>query len=65
MLLLFLAIALTEAQQAKHDATEWVMYQQIQSDKEPSLIYGGQILSCSPTTADCNAATCSSIFTGR
>jgi hypothetical protein len=34
MLLLFLAIALTEAQQAKHDATEWVMYQQIQSDKE-------------------------------
>jgi hypothetical protein len=34
MLLLFLAITLTEAQQAKHDATEWMMYQQIQSDKE-------------------------------
>jgi hypothetical protein len=48
MLLLFLAIALTEAQQAKHDASEWVMYQQIQADKEtiadmwrpnPKLLY--------------------------
>jgi hypothetical protein len=33
MLLLLFAIALTDAQQAHHDATERVIYQRIQADK--------------------------------
>jgi hypothetical protein len=33
MLLLLFAIALTDAQQAHHDATERVMYQRIQADR--------------------------------
>jgi hypothetical protein len=33
MLLLLFVIALTDAQQARHDATERVMYQRIQADK--------------------------------
>jgi hypothetical protein len=34
MLLLFLALALTDTQQAQHDRAEWAMYQRIQADKE-------------------------------
>jgi hypothetical protein len=33
MLLLFLAISLTNSQQAKHDQTELVMYQRLQADQ--------------------------------
>jgi len=33
MLLLFLAMTLTEAQQAKHDANEWAIYQRMQSNE--------------------------------
>lgn len=33
MLLLFLAMTLTDTQQAKHDATEWAIYQLMQSDE--------------------------------
>jgi hypothetical protein len=33
MLLLFFAIALTDAQQAQHDRTEWAMAQRIQADQ--------------------------------
>jgi hypothetical protein len=33
MLLLFLAAALTDVQQAKHDANEWALYQRLQSDE--------------------------------
>jgi hypothetical protein len=34
MLLLFFALALTDAQQAQHDRTELKMYQRIQADQE-------------------------------
>jgi hypothetical protein len=34
MLLLFLSIALSNAQQRKHDVAEWRMYQRVQADKE-------------------------------
>jgi hypothetical protein len=33
MFLLVLAMTLTNAQQARHDADEWKMYQQMQSDE--------------------------------
>jgi hypothetical protein len=33
MFLFALAMALTEAQQAKHDANEWAIYQQMQADE--------------------------------
>ena len=33
MLLLFFAISLTNAQQARHDRTELAMYQRIQTDE--------------------------------
>jgi hypothetical protein len=33
MLLLFLSMALTSAQQAQHDQTEWAMYQRMQADQ--------------------------------
>jgi hypothetical protein len=34
MLLLFLSMTLSNAQQLKHDTAEWRMYQRIQADKE-------------------------------
>jgi hypothetical protein len=34
MLLLFLSMALANAQQAQHDQTEWAMYRRLQADKE-------------------------------
>jgi hypothetical protein len=34
MLLLFLSMALSNAQQLKHDVAEWMMYQRVQADKE-------------------------------
>jgi hypothetical protein len=40
MLLLFLSMTLTDAQQLKHDLTEWRMYQRITGDDAQSRTCG-------------------------